>query len=86
MPAPVSAEQVIARGVHPDCCAGKKCSAFCASVRARLRGGNIGAIGFVHGNQIGQLHHAPLDSLQLIACARQRDQQEKIHHGVHCGL
>ena len=41
MPAPVSAEQVSARGVHPDPDAGKKCNALCASARARSAAGTF---------------------------------------------
>ena len=48
--------------------------------RRGLGAGDIVAIGLVDGDHVGKLDHALLQALQLIAGARQHEQQKKVGH------
>ena len=52
-----------------------------ASSRAATRAGALAvAVGLVDGDHVGQLEDAALDALQLVAGAREREQQERVDH------
>jgi hypothetical protein len=46
----------------------------------------VRAVGLVHGHDVGQLEHALLDPLELVAGAGQGQQQEGVGHLRHQGL
>ena len=52
---------------------------------AELGGGQVGAlyvvaVGLVDDDSVGHLHDAALDSLELVACAGELDEQEEVDH------
>ena len=65
---------------HPSGAAATRRSAADSSRAARGGLVDVVAVGLVHRDHVGELEHALLDALQLVAGAGQREQQEGVDH------
>lgn len=74
--------------------AGHKSGGGCGKIMERVlrfsagsfSGDEIGAVGFIDGDEVSQLHDAALDALQFVSGAGKHDEEEEIDHVVDGGL
>ena len=85
-PVPSRALQVSTGGCQPSPRPRSSRSAPASSRAAALASVAVRAVGLVDRDHVGQLEHALLDALQLVAGAGQRQQQERVDHLGDGGL
>ena len=80
MPCPVAALARSTRGARPRDGGRSSSSAWACSARVRSASEPLVAVGLVHDEGVGELEHALLHPLELVAGARLEQHDEEVDH------